>query len=67
MTGRFYPWWVECWGGMHVWEIRDREAWRKTHPTLPKRIESKIAAQRLCARMNADWERFVGEKQQRVG
>lgn len=54
MDEPFYVRREECWGGIYVWTIFDRRTRGQAH----KPLKSEAAAQRLCTRMNADWQRY---------
>lgn len=62
MDPRFYVWWLPCWGGGRAWTIRERRLHadggdRQLAPKGGQRL-TEASATSLCARMNADYDRY---------
>lgn len=51
---RFYVWRNDVWGGGSVWTVYERQNRRRAS----RAFKSPEAAERMCARMNADYERY---------
>lgn len=69
-SSRFYVWWIECWGGGRAWTVRESR-WhseggdRQVAPKGKQRL-TEATANKLCARMNADYERYLAAMRSKV-
>ena len=65
MSARYRLWWIKCWGGTRVWDIREQVNGRMVSAIAREPFKTERAAQRLCDRMNADWQRFLDARDAR--